>query len=285
MKWLLTVLMLGVVLEGRASEPQFRAYPVVSGGGVDILEGVQIVAGPDAKVTLAPSGKQIYVMADESGHSRVRQLLGASLPHEVRNIRVVVEFREKSSGTRGESGLDGSVEIERLAGHGRMKVRLRPRVENMMSGSDALTRQDLLLMNGSEGSIFVGEEVPFFDWLVEYAVGAGVLRAEQAVSRRKVGALLRVQVLLVGNGPMIRIRLTPELTYVANGRNERIRYTSVSTEVVGYHGQPLRIGGLLKHGEFYDRFLAGSRRSGGRSALEVTMTPWIVGPDGRPQGR
>jgi type II secretory pathway component GspD/PulD (secretin) len=124
----------------------------------------------------------------------------------------------------------------------------------------------------------VGQSVPHLAWLETYALQHGYLAAR--VDWRHVGARLVVEPEIVGGGPAIRLRLTPELSGLVDGQPMRTRFSRVSTEVTVNSGDSFRIGGLDQDAAFYERFLVGASRSGRQESLEVVLTPTIVDAGG-----
>ena len=82
--------------------------------------------------------------------------------------------------------------------------------------------------------------------------------------------------LVIGDGPTIRVRLTPELRGLVNGNPYRTKFTTVATEVVVSDGVPFGLGGLKENKDFYSRFLVGVDRSGNRQTLDIELTAHIV---------
>jgi type II secretory pathway component GspD/PulD (secretin) len=139
--------------------------------------------------------------------------------------------------------------------------------------------QTLLVASGRQASLRVGESVPYVDWFVDYGTRYGYL--QQSINWKDVGASLIVEPVVIGEGPMIRIRLTPELSGLVDGNVYRTSFSRVATEIVVQDGQTFQIGGLDKDEDFYSRFLIGFDRSGSRQALNITLTPRIVDSSGR----
>ena len=81
---------------------------------------------------------------------------------------------------------------------------------------------------------------------------------------------------------MMKIRITPVLSGLVDGKPFQVRYTQVATEVSARDGQPVRLGGMDRHNEFYNRFLIGIEKTSKTSTLNITMTPRIMRPGQAP---
>jgi hypothetical protein len=98
---------------------------------------------------------------------------------------------------------------------------------------------------------------------------------QSQVAWRDVGSFLAVEPTVIGDGPLIRVRVTPELVGTVNGSPYETKFSSVATEVTVSDGETITIGSDAKNTEFYSRFLIGVSRSGSSRRLNITMTPHI----------
>jgi type II secretory pathway component GspD/PulD (secretin) len=122
----------------------------------------------------------------------------------------------------------------------------------------------------------VGESVPYLAWLTEYSWRHGYIR-EVNIEWRDVGSFLSFRPEILGDGPLIRVRLTPTLSgRLTNGTKHTIEFTELTTEVTVRDGQTLSIGGFNKDQEFSSKFLVGQSGGSETSITDITLTPRIL---------
>lgn len=269
--WLFLGLVAAVALAGE--EPtMFRVYTVrapLSDAAVEVLRDLVV---PDGQVVYDPPHR-LLVIATEETHQRIADAL-QQMDAPPLNVRLTVRFQRQGSAREQEAGLSASREFVRHEGLTHTTIRVKPRIVDETTTLSENTAQMLLVASGSEASIAVGEEVPYLTWLMAYGRKCGLLREE--IIWEKVGAYLVAQPTVVGNGPLVRIRLIPELRGMVKGVPYRIRFSQVATEVVAQDGQTFPLGALDQNAEFYSRYLIGRGRSGGYETLQITLTPEIV---------
>jgi hypothetical protein len=162
-----------------------------------------------------------------------------------RNIRIDVEYREF-----GESG----------KGIGALQWR---------SGkSNSYTKQFIVVSDGLAASIFVGEEVPYVDYYVDFLFDNAYITEQ--ITIKEVGTKLKVEPRMIGQNT-VEITLTPQLSFITDRKRGTIDIKTLSTTVVAYDGQPLTIGGLQKDSDFDRHFFTTSSKSN----LEIILTPHI----------
>ena len=259
-------------------QSHFEVYNLGFADARSSVEMVKAIVGPAGNVSLDEANRRLLVVATEDKHAEVANML-RRLNVPPKNVRIEVRFLGSSSQQNVGAGIGVSGEIVRDEGITSTKIKVRPRIENTKTTASSDVTQMLLVASGREAMLRVGESVPYLDWFVDYGVRWGVL--QQRIVWKDVGASLVVEPTVVGDGPMIRVRLTPELSGLVDGNVYRTRFSRVATEVVVQDGQAFQIGGLDKDNEFYSRFLIGFDQSGEQQALNITLTPRIVGVNGR----
>lgn len=242
---------------------------------------VKAIVGNEGTVTVDPLNNQIWVTAPGDVHQIVQEIMKeAQVPPK--NVRISVKFERHALSSDSEASImaEGSYERSGRASGGR--VRMEPRLSSRVTeGSDALT-QMLLVTSGREATLWIGESVPYLEWLVDYGVHGGIISGE--IKWQKVGARLVVQPKVIGGGPMVVVRLIPELSGLVDGNPYRVRFVQAATEVTVRDGESIRIGGLDKHQDFYSHFLVGLSRNGRKESVDITLTPHIESP-AMPPGR
>lgn len=271
--FLLCVLLAAAAPAEEADSNVLEIYPVEEGSAEALVEMARSVAGPEAQVTLDPRGQRVLVLTTRERQAQVAEIFrpAAVAPF---NVRLDVRFRGAGSAERSgaEVGIEGGIVHGQGLNNG--TIRIRPRVENSLSTHSRDTVQTLVVANGRSASLRVGEDVPYLTWILDYGRRHHLLVPE--VAWQQVGSFLAVEVQVMGEGPMIRLRITPELRGLVDGRPERARFASVSTEVVVQEGQPFPLGGLADANEFFSRFLVGAARGGTQEALDISVTAHIL---------
>lgn len=265
---------LAAVAGETVKQSDFKTYSIGFADGDSAVEMVQAVVGDQGKVILDRAGGRLLVLAPAVKHAEVQRVVDA-LNVPPKNIRIEVEFRDAASHAGLEAGVQGGGLVVTGPGGTRTMGAAGVRVEQWSDRTTSNTRQQLLVMSGGQASIFVGKAVPYVDWLVDYGYRCGYVQQQQ-VRWERVGAALVVQPVVLGDGPTIRVRLTPELSGPADGRTQRIRYANVATEVTVTDGVPFSLGGLTEHRDFYSRFLIGTDQSGRQRALDIVLTARVV---------
>jgi hypothetical protein len=254
---------------------EFKTYDIGSADGSNTAEVVKSVIGGDGKVFYDPTSRQLMVLASSN-----RQVMAQSIIRQVnippRNVRVEVAFRGHGHDDRQAASVSGRGTVTVNSSGSRSSVRIQPRIEDRRIETTSSTRQQLLVGSGRQASIFVGEEVPYIEWLMEYGRRNDYL--EQRLAWQRVGAYLVVEPTVIGTGPLIRIRLTPELSGLVDNNPYRTRFANVTTEVTVSDGVPFTLGGLAEKNDFYSRFLIGVDRSGGHQTLDIELTAHIIDP-------
>ncbi len=134
--------------------------------------------------------------------------------------------------------------------------------------SSSYTKQFIVVSDGLSASIFVGEEVPYVEYYVNFLYDNAYISSN--VTIKEVGTKLKVEPRIIGDGS-IEITLTPQISYLADRRRGVIDIRKLSTTVIAYDGQSLTIGGLEKDRDFGRHFFT---TSSSRS-LEIILTPHI----------
>lgn len=276
MRTLLLVAALAVGVAGLAAEPEQTTFETYSIGFADpraAEDTVRAIVGPGGSVVLDERGQRLLVVTTPQRHSQVAQVV-RKLSVPPKNVRIDVRFR--SQGERRASGASLGVkgQVSRIEGISHTTIRMKPQVENTTITESAGTVQSLVVLSGRAAQLRVGESVPYVEWLVDYGLNCGVLH--ERVSWQKVGSFLVVEPMVVGDGPMIRVRLTPELSGMVAGSPYHLRFAGAATEIVAVDGQTFQLGSSDENQEFYSRFLIGFDRAGTQQALDISMTAHIL---------
>lgn len=261
------------VLAADAPVPEFKTYELGLADPSNAMDVVTSLIGTNGKAFYDAATRRLMVLAPSNSQGRVAGIM-RQLNVPPRNIRIEVRYRGQNVSTEKEASVSGRGAVVFGNGPNRSRIHIQPRLTDSSTTMNSSTAQQLLVLSGRQASIFVGETVPYIDWIMEYGIRSGLI-AEQ-VAWQQVGATIVVEPLVIGDGPTIRVRLTPELSGLVNGNPCRTRFTTVATEVVVSDGVPFRLGGLNENKDFYSRFLVGGDRSGNRQTLDIELTAHIV---------
>ncbi|MCE9614272.1 MAG: hypothetical protein K8T26_08350 [Lentisphaerae bacterium] len=274
----LIIIALGLAIVAASAGEDSRlmhVYPLYTAEAAAVVSMVESVLGPAAKVIYDKPNGRLLILATAEEHKQVADVL-TQVNVAPMNIRIEVttdESEQQELSSFGVSG-DGTVTVDDSGTS--VSGTVRPRASQRSGRRGRAVKQTLLLQSGGEAVLHVGEEVPYADWIMQYGVNQGYL--PQVVTMREVGALLHVQARVIGDGPLMTLKLTPELTGVSDTGAQSITFTRLSTDITVQDGQTLDIGGLTSNVEFYEKFLMGLDRGGNRRALTIKVTPHIEAP-------
>lgn len=266
---------------GEQPETAFETYALGLNDHSGIQETVEKLVGKDGQVIYFKDGNELIVSTTYDKHKVIAALVkGLSEKAAARvapNIRIDVDFIETTSEKRFGGGVRrDDVRVTRKGRSTHFKF--SPSVRGQSSTGSMNARQTIVVRSGGTARLRVGEEVPYYEWLIEFGLANQYI--EQKFEMREVGASLLVEPTLIGNGPLIQVRLVPEMSGLVNGQVNRIRYKNVATDVTIRSGSSITIGGLSRNKQFYKRFLAGAEGGGLTSGLNITLSARIVSPGG-----
>jgi len=281
MKRLLVILLLTLPclfsIAQEAPPTTFKTYSFGFSDPVSVEQTLQALVGPDGNVVIDEANQRALVVATEEEHARIAEVM-KQLNHPPKNVRIEVRFEGAGAASDTRFGISGAGRVTRKSGMSSTTITVQPQIQSSSLTHSANVMQTLLVASGRTGMLRVGEEVPYLDWLMSYGLHAGYFQSE--LKWQKIGSYLIVEPVVVGDGPMIRIRLTPELRGLVDGNPYHTKFAGVSTEVMVLDGQTFQVGGLAKDADFYSRFLVGVGRSGVTESMQIYLTPHIVGPRG-----
>ena len=274
----MTVVAVGLSLaeDNRKEQTVFETYPLHNHNPTGIIEPVKALVGEKGRVIYYKPQNELIVSTTTQIHARVKSLLehlGArpGIDAKAVNIRIDVDFIQSSEKRAYGGRLDGSGHVERTRkGQNKAHFKFNPSIRGETSSSISNARQTLVVANGKSARLSVGEQAPYYEWLMDFGVRHGLI--EQKFHMREVGASLVVEPEIIGDGSLIRVRLVPEMSGLVNGRVNRIQFRKVATEVVVRNGGSINIGGFSSDDEFSRRFLAGAEGGGFATGLNVKLT-------------
>ncbi len=270
MKTFLLFLLYAFVL---SAEPELRLYPVQFTDPEEAAEIIRLMSSNTNDLTVRVTDRKLAVRGTPEQHDETAMIL-RELDKAPRNIQINVAFSTAGRTSSREAGIRQSGPL--IIHDGGIHGSLRGGFRDQSTRSSENVTQMLVAMDGRSATLRVGERVPHLAWLTQYSYRHGIIREVQ-IEWRDVGSFLAVYPEIIGDGPLVRIRLVPELSgRLENGDEKTIQFTELATEVVARDGQTVSIGGFSQDEEFSSRFLVG--RSGGSEAsiTDITLTPRIL---------
>lgn len=277
---LFTVLCVNVrVASADADSRVMQIYPLYTPDAAATISVVESVLGAEGRVIYDKPNVRLLVVATEEQQKNVAEILG-QLNVPPANIRIEVAMDESLQEKMLSLGVDTEGQVVIDGGNADVNATVTPHVSNRSSRRGRTMKQSLLLQSGGEAVLHIGEEVPYAEWIVNYGVSQGYF--PQYVQMREVGAVLRVQARVIGDGPLISLKLTPEISGMSDSGQQTLQFTRLSTDVTVEDGQTLDLGGLSENSEFFQKFLIGLDRNGSQRALTLKVTPRIERMSGAP---
>ena len=255
-----------------AETTRFEVYTLADAEIESATELVRTLAGPEGQVTSDPVHQRLLVVTTADRHAQIAEAM-RKIAVPARNVLIEVRMAGSSESQRSEFSATSSGEWSGGPGGFGGTIRIEPRIENHVTSRSGKTAQMLLVGSGREGYLRVGEQVPHLAWIMDFGRRGGWITTQW--EWQEVGSFLAVQPTVIGDGPMIRVRVVPELRGRVNGRPERIRFAELATEVIVRDGETIPLGGLGTSSEFASRFLVGAASGGRTESLDIHLTPRI----------
>jgi hypothetical protein len=258
---------------GTGEIDSYKSYKIYSADPDLIVSSVKELIGKDRKVFFDKLSSQLMVIAKTNEHQMVEMLL-KDINIVPMNVQIDVSFSEGAEESNSGIDVGGKVDIIKHPNRTTTDIVIKPQVHNELADTSSSTRQTLLVLSGREANLLVGQEVPYLERIIEFGRNWGYIKNE--VKIRNVGAFLNVHPQVIGNGPYINIKITPEISGLVDSKTYRIKYTRAETEATVYNGQTINIGGLQKDSNFYDTFLVGYNKQGKKTKLDISLTARII---------
>jgi type II secretory pathway component GspD/PulD (secretin) len=237
-----------------------------------LVQATRELLGTNATIAHVSSRGLLIVTATPDEQSKVAFLL-KEINRPAPNVRIDVVVLDVSQADNTGVALDGGTKVSRSSRGSKSATKVKVQLNQQNTGADQHNSQSVLVQSGSEASIFIGEDVPYADWIVTYGRVSGYMTQDFETIR--VGSSLSVQPTVVGAGPLINVTLTPEISAMAGGMFRRVKYTKLATTVTARDGESVTIGALAGDKEFSDRFMVGGARGREPHGIQVRLTARI----------
>ena len=256
-----------------AQSRKLERYPLMISDPTAIRELLTAMLSPEAKVIHDRARSSLLILATPAEHAEIAPILKA-LNVPPRNVRVEVAFDESGSGSDSGAGITGSGKVVITPQGTGGSFKLEPHLRHQTERVNKRAVQTLVVQSGGRASLRVGEQVPYSEWLIQKGHHWGFV--QEIVTMDEIGAFLSIEPIVTGNGEFVTVKLVPELRGLAEGKEKRIRYTTVATTVTVANGGTVSIGGLDENQEFYERFLFGVGRAETAKTLTIKLSAWVM---------
>ena len=189
-----------------------------------------------------------------------------------KQVKVVFEFRQ--SGTQSREAVDASGRVvitdrgdTRSAG----RVGLDSRERRVRTSTSIFT----IVQDGGESTLLVASQVPYpqVAYYRDYLTGAGYLAT--SIAFKDVGTSLKVRAkVLPGN--QIKVRITPTISWLADGRSGVTEAHQASTELIVPNSRPVVLGGATTQLSELTRQILGFASSQSGSETRMTLRATVL---------
>ena len=259
-----------------------KTYPLVITDTNAVIEAIQAITGDKARIYFYKPNNELIISANSNQHSQIAALLREiNIPSP--NIRIDVVFVQ--AGRESDFGFGTSRQTPpKITRKGNsLQLEITPHIRAQSTTTMNNNSQSIVVKSGKQGSIFMGTEVPFYLWLIDFAAKWEYINViEQKFEMKQVGSSLVVEPRVLNRGPLVSVTLTPEVSGVVDGKPHRLQFTRVATEVTVQNGEPTTIGSFGKNSEFYSKFLVGVDNQGNNQSVQVRLTATVLNPQGVP---
>jgi type II secretory pathway component GspD/PulD (secretin) len=223
------------------------------------------IVSPDSKLVADKKGNRLIVLDYPEKLQLLRNALNKA-PRPGANVRIKISFVETATAQSNSAGLGdpnkkGSSNIE-------------AKIQEFNENKDSFVEQELMVVSGGKAHFRVGTNLPYATWIFNYGVENHFWSG--AIQWREVGAQMIIEPYVLDN-KRIRLRLTPELSYIADEKNQTVVLEQLTTEIFLSNEEEMQLSGIAtSHKEFYDKFLMGYTRIGERRSVQIRLKPTIV---------
>ena len=237
------------------------------------------IVSKDGKLIADKKNNRLILYDYPEKHTALSKALREIKP-PAQNVRIQVAFNDHTIGQSNGISVEGRLRVGGVVirtGDDPNLKSTRIQGENMSSSVASLVQQELLVMSGGRAHLRIGTDVPYADWFWSYGLKYGLW--DGIMRWKEVGAQLVVEPYVIGN--TIRVRLTPEFSYIVEGNPIAVVVEKLTTEVFVENGEAIDLGGLKTgDNEFFSKFLTGYNHLGEKRSLRIILRPTIeqVGP-------
>lgn len=234
-------------------------------------EVAKAIASSEAKVVADKEGHRLIVFDFPEKHQEIKRALAKMKP-PTDHVRIRVTFKEAQDRASDDVGVRIGVKPEDAGSRGNAPLG-QITVEQTAESLRSTVSQELLVLSGARGRIRIGTDVPNAEWIWSYGSKEGWWTG--STQWKQVGASLLVEAYVMSD-KRIRVRLTPEFSYLVDDQSLTTAVETLTTEVIVKGGEVVDLGGIpVSHQDFYSKFLVGYDRQGERRSLHILLLPTL----------
>lgn len=249
----------------------FEIFEIHYSNAADMESAVKTLLSENGKMSVSVSSNSIIVKDNPRVLKQVGQMI-ARLDRRPKNIRIEVEFIEKSH--LSQIGVD----VQWRVGGAGWSIGFIPGVKRdsisanltaLQSDFKGRKKQFLVIMENRPGRIFVGEEIPFTDYFLQYGRNHGYITGNTRF--KSVGVSFTVRVNSAENGKL-RVILEPEVSYYDRKRNSFPVKNAATTIVMDDPGTVVIASADSGDDSFNVNFLRGIKKKKTKSEFAMILT-------------
>ncbi|MFP6907310.1 MAG: hypothetical protein VCG02_18980 [Verrucomicrobiota bacterium] len=254
-----------------AAAGEIRAYPYLHADSATVEQVIRELVEGEYKRAFDRRRQVLLVSAPDAIQQKIVDIL-QQVDRPVRNVQVQVTFKGQAEHSDKGASVSGDGVIVDRGGKRKGFFTIRPELTYQSESRTTRTQQLVTTRSGGEARLQISTEVPYLEWLIRWNT------AQARVNWQSVGSYLVVQPVIVGEGTgeRVKIKLTPELSGMVDGKPHAIRYARVSTDIIARNGETIKIGGHISSNEVFKRFLFGVDQHGRHEITDITVTPTIL---------
>ncbi len=255
-----------------------EVYPLALADFDASIEIARGLVSPEGKLVEDRPGNRLIVLDYPEKQAELRIAL-KTVGTPQYNVRIEVTFDDNGEIRSDAIGVQGGFRVGHIQAPSELPHASETHVEinRLEESRAAIVHQELLVMSGSRGRLRVGTDVPYADWFWNYGTQLGLWSG--ALRWKELGAQMAVEPYVLGQ--RIRLRLTPEFSYMLDGESMTTSVEKLMTELWVQNGEEVDLGGIsASDREFFSRFLVGYNRLGEKHSLRIKVKPTIepIGP-------
>jgi type II secretory pathway component GspD/PulD (secretin) len=258
-------LFISLLLPALAQEFQTKVFVLNARPAEATVEMVKPLLSPGGRVVPDTRLNKLVVRDTPAVLADIEALL-TEIDQHMPQVRITVQMNGVSQNSGGEAGIA-------IAGNNRRAVVSGTAVAGH-SSSQIQSQQNLLVMSGERGVIHVARNVVNYNPYRQFAVNAGLLSPDFLV--QTVGTGFAVEPVVVGD--VVRLRITPWMSFVgASGGNE-IRVDEASSTFAVPSGQSVMVSSAGYNEEIRNRafgLVLGGNNLSTQGSSSIVLTPVI----------
>ena len=170
-----------------------KTYPLVISDTNSVIEAVKAITADKAKIYFYQPNNELIISATSNQHSTITTLL-KEINIPAPNVRVDVVFLQ--AGRENDFSFGNAQEQRpKMTRNGNtIQFNTSPRIRGQSTTTMNNNSQTVVVKNGKQASIFMGTSVPFYLWLIDFAVKWQYINIiEQKFEMKQVGSSLLVE--------------------------------------------------------------------------------------------